>query len=214
MKNFKQYIGEALLIIFSVLFALFINQWFDDHKTQKKAEVAMLSIYKELHRNNGILTRWQTQHSAIKERISDVIDGHNEELKQQLLDKGYLDLGLLTNNESLIDAILTDTAWQSAQSTGIVAEFSFETTQKLTNVFSMQKILTDITVAKILDYYFDASSHQLQNIDQILIQFHLRFIELTGQETLMSTLYSEAMEDIETQLWPKSSKKGVYKERE
>lgn len=193
MKNIKNYFAEGLLIVFSVLFALFINKLFDDYKTNKKKTIAIESIQKELYRNSSILGNWKERHIKIRNRITEIVEGRNDSLKAEILKNEFLNLGLLTNNESLIDAILTSTAWESAKSTGIISEFDFETTQKLTHVYSMQEVLTERTMAKILDYYFDTSAHNMENIDQILIQFQLRFRELTGQEELMVNLYNEAI---------------------
>ncbi|HAA12421.1 MAG TPA: hypothetical protein DCE41_12275 [Cytophagales bacterium] len=197
MKRFKKYVAEGLLIIFSVLFALFINQWFDDYQTHRRKEVALESIQSELYRNRSILASWKEHHMAIRDRITGVLEGRNDSLLVALTQKNFLDLGLLTNNESLVDAVLTHTAWESAKSTGIIAEFDFETTQKLTQVYSMQRVLTDRTLANILDFYFDTQAHDMENIDQILVQFQLRFWELTGQEELMTSLYQQAIEKIE-----------------
>lgn len=196
MKQIKKYVAEGMLIVFSVVFALFINKLFDDYKTNNKKTVAIESIQKELKRNAAILVHWKEQHIEIRDRISQIIEGKNDSLKTELLKYEFLNLGVLTNNKSLIDAILTDTAWESAKSTGIIAEFEFETTQNLTRVYSMQEVLTDRTIAKILDYYFDSDAHTMENIDQILVQFQLRFWELTGQEELMTQLYNEAIDQL------------------
>lgn len=193
MKSVRKYFAEGLLIVFSVLFALFINKLFDDYKTNKKKTIAIESIHKELYRNSAILDNWKERHVKIRNRITEIIDGRNDSLKSELLQYEFLNLGILTNNESLIDAILTSTAWESAKTTGITSEFDFETTQKLTHVYSMQEVLTDRTIAKIIDYYFDTNAHNMENIDQILIQFQLRFWELTGQEELLVNLYDEAI---------------------
>ena len=164
MKNTKKYFSEGLLIVFSVLFALFINKLFDDYKTNKKKTIAIESIQKELYRNSSILGNWKEQHIKIRNRITEIVEGRNDSLKTELLKYEFLNLGVLTNNESLIDAILTNTAWESAKSTGIISEFDFETTQKLTHVYSMQEVLTDRTIAKILDYYFDTEyTHYLDD---------------------------------------------------
>ena len=197
MKNVKRYIGEGLLIVFSVLFALFINKLFDDYKTNKKKTLAIESIQNELYGNSSILENWKEHHLKIRNRITDIVEGQNDSLKTELLKYEYLNLGVLTNNESLIDAILTSTAWESAKSTGIISEFDFETTQKLTHVYSMQEELSSRTITKILDYYFDSEAHSMENIDQILIQFHLRFWELTGQENLLAELYKDAIKQLE-----------------
>ena len=199
MKSaYKKYLGESILIIFSVLFALFIDQQVVNWQIAKKKRVALESIRQELYRNQAIVSAWKAKHIAIRDRIGSVLDGKNDSLKVALQAEKYLNLYLLTNNESLIDALLTDTAWESAQSTGIVSEFDFETTQKLTHVYSMQDIMLDKTVMKITDYYFDSSSHDMDKLEQILIQFQLRFWELTGQELLMEDLYSKAIEHLNT----------------
>ena len=193
MNNLKKYLAEGLLIVFSVLFALFINKLVDDHKTNKKKTIAIESIKKELYRNSAIINKWKERHIKIRNRITELVEGRNDSLKTELLKHEFLNLGVLTNNESLIDAILTNTAWESAKSTGIISEFDFDTTQKLTHVYSMQEVLTERTVIKILDYYFDSNAHNMENIDQTLTQFQLRFWELTGQEELMTNLYNEAI---------------------
>lgn len=195
--NYKKYIAEGLLIVFSVLFALFINKLFDDYQTKNRKNIAIESIKKELAQNQKILMRWKEKHIKVRTRISSILDGNNDSLKTELQQGQFFNLGILTDNESLIDAILTNTAWESAKTTGIISEFDFETIQKLTLVYSMQEVLTERTLAKILDYYFDTSSHDLENIDEILIQFRLRFWELTGQEELIATLYDDAVTQLE-----------------
>lgn len=194
---FKKYFTEGLLIVFSVLFALLINKLFDDYKTNQKKIIAIESIQKELYRNRSILETWKAHHIEIRNRITSVVAGENDSLKAELKKYEYLNLGVLTNDKSIVDAIITNTAWESAKSTGIISEFDFDTIQKLTYVYSMQEVLTERTMAKILDYYFDTTAHNMENIDQTLLQFQLRFWELTGQEELLTNLYNEAIEVIQ-----------------
>jgi len=194
--NIRKYLAEGILIVFSVLFALFINKLFDDYKTAQKKKIAIESIEKELYRNQAILKRWKEKHTAIRDRIAGIISNEADSLKAELNKYDHLNLGVLTNNESLIDAILVNTAWESAKTTGILAEFDFETMQKLTHVYTMQTVVMEKTLSEILDYYFDVSTHDLKKLDQIMVQFHLRFRELTGQEQLLTHLYSDAIKQI------------------
>jgi len=194
--NTSKYLKEGLLIVFSVLFALFINKMFDDFQMRKKKNIALESITKELHRNAAILKNWKIKHIKIRDRISRMVEGKNDSLKTELKKYSFLNMGVLTNNESLFDALLTNTAWESSKATGIISEFNFETTQKLTHVYSLQEVITKETMMKILNYYFDPNSHDLENLDSILIQFQLRFWELVGQEELMSSFYKEAIEHL------------------
>jgi len=193
MNKYKKYFAEGLLIVFSVLFALFINKLFDDYKTNKNKAIAIEGIQKELFRNSEILKNWKEHHTGTRNRISEIIAGKNDSLKAELLKYEYLNMGILTNNQSLIDDILTNTAWNAAKSTGIISELDFETTQKLTQVYAIQEVITERTISKISDYYFDTNAHNMKNLDQTLIQFQLRFWELTGQEQLMAGLYKDAL---------------------
>ncbi len=162
--NYKKYLAEGFLIVFSVLFALFINKMYDDHQTQKKKNIALAGIVQELHRNKAILAAWKSRHEKIRDRISGVIEGRGDSLRAELKQYDYLNLGILTNGESLVDDILTSTAWESAKTTGVISEFDFETTQKLTHVYTMQEVLMESTMAKILDYYFNSEEALLAEL--------------------------------------------------
>ena len=193
----KKYLGEGLLIVFSVLFALFISKAFEDYKTNQKENIAKESITKELYRNQVILNKWKEKHLAIRNRISSMIENQEDSLNVELKKYDYFNLMVLTNNESLIDALLSNTAWESAKTTGIISEFDYETIQKLTNVYDVQEILTERTIMKIMDFLYNTETHNLENLDKSLVQFHLRFWELTGQEESMIFLYKEAINELE-----------------
>ncbi len=69
--------------------------------------------------------------------------------------------------------------------------------KKLTDAYLLQKVITDKSVIKIIDYYFKSESHKKENIDATLIQFRMRFYELIGQEKSMKYLYEKAINSIE-----------------
>lgn len=195
--NLKQYLGECLLIVFSVLFALFINKAFEEYKTNREEAIARESIKRELIQNQVILNKWQEKHLAITDRISNALENKEDSLKAELKKYDYLNLMILTNYESIIDEMPTKTAWESAKTTGIISEFDYETIQKLTRVYNLQEILTERTIMKVMDYYYDTESHNLKNLDKILVQFYLRFWELTGQEVSMINSYKAAINELE-----------------
>jgi len=68
--------------------------------------------------------------------------------------------------------------------------------QKLTEVYAVQEILMSKTVDKIIEYLFKTDSQNIDNIDQVLIQYQIRFRELTGQETTLNYLYNNAIKEI------------------
>lgn len=192
----RKYFVEGALIIFSVLFALFINKLFDSYKTNKQKEIALESITREIEKNSAILYSWNEHHLKIHNRISNIIEKSDDSLRIELLKNKSFNIGILTENKSVIDAVLTATAWETARSTGIISEFDFEITQILTEVYSVQEILMSKTLDKIIEYLFDPDSQNIDNIDHILIQYQLRFRELTGQEITLEKLYNKAIKKI------------------
>ncbi len=194
----KKYLAESLLIVFSVLFALFINNMAEDRQTNKRRNIALESIKKELQRNSGVIQHWKSNHAEMLTRIEAVVDGDRDSLLRELSQSDFLDLSLITGGQSLVDAFITNTAWETAKTTGILEEFDFETTQKLTLVYAMQDILMNQTLKNILDFYFDLDTHQLANRKAVLIQFQLRFQEIVGQENLLEQLYQDALTTLST----------------
>lgn len=192
----KKYIIEAVLIIFSVLFALFINKLFESYKTNNEKKIALESIFKEIERNSEILGNWNEHHVKIHGRITSVIKGTNDSLRMKLLKYPSFNIDVLTENKSFIKEILTNTAWETAKSTGIIAEFDFETTQKLTEVYAMQDMVMNKTVDNILEYLFDPKSRDIKDVDNVLIQFHLLFREIIGQEETLTACYQVAIEEL------------------
>lgn len=199
MKNtLKKYLVDGLLIVFSVLFALFINKLAESTKINKQKKIAIESIQKELYRNAGIVNDWYPRHKATMVRINDVLEGRNDSLKNEFLKYQFLNLALLTEDESLMDAFLTNTAWETAKTTQVISEFDFETIRSLTFVYDMQEVITEKTMIKILDYYFDREAHNLEQLEPTLIQFQLRFSELVGQEALIQDFYDKAINRLES----------------
>ncbi len=184
----KKYFADGALIVFSVLFALFINKIAENFQTNNKKEIAQENIKYELNENSKILKEWMELHNDVEKKIKEILDGENDSLKNKLLQYKYFNLGLLTEGKSLANSNLTNTAWETAKTTGIISEFDFEITRKLTEIYSLQNIITEKTFNNIIDNIFSANLKDPQSLDQILISLHLQFRELTGQEYLLNEL--------------------------
>ena len=110
MRNINKYFVEGLLIVFSVLFALFIDKMYDDYLLSQKREIALQSVIKELQKNQSLLQDWNLRHTVIQDRISAILENKQPELKAALEQERFLQLGVLTNNQSLADSMLSVTA--------------------------------------------------------------------------------------------------------
>ncbi|WP_299526545.1 hypothetical protein [Winogradskyella sp.] len=191
-KNIKKNISEGLLIVFSVLFALFIDKLFNDYETEKQKALAIDSIYKELKQNISTLERWEKDHKQITDRITKMVSGKSDSLVKELSKYNFLNLSIITNNKSIIDATLYKTAWESAKATGIITEFDFKTTQKLTSVYAFQGYMA-LSISNITEYYYRKEAHDISQLNQTLRQLQIRFFNLNGQETIAKKLHNEAI---------------------
>lgn len=195
----KSYLIEGVLIIFSVLFALFINNLAHRYQKAQDKRTAIHYIQKEIYRNMSILKDFKSRHEQVNLKLDSLLDGQQDRLIQQLRQAQFFNFAILTNDKSLIDGLLIKTAWESAKTTGIVSEFDFKTIQELTLIYSMQDQIMNETLGKIYDLYFSLEGHNMENLDAILIQFKLRFTELTGQEHLLGSLYERSLEQLATE---------------
>lgn len=193
----RRYIAEGILIIFSVLFALFINKLFSDYQTAQKKDIALRSIIRELKANEECLIKWKEKHTKIKERLSLVIEGRNDSLKNELLSYNYFNFSPLSDDEPIINEMLSTTSWETAKITGIIAEFDYKTIEKLTSVYELQHHLSKVTLIKILDFFLEVDAHSVEKLDITIKQFDLLFHELVGQEILMTELYGKAIHELE-----------------
>lgn len=190
---------EGLLIVFSVLFALYINRLSEQSKVDTRKEIAITRIQKELSSNKKIIEDWKVKHAAVKERLINIVADPNDSLRLEILASPNLDLGKLTEGNNLVDAVLMDVAWETAKSTGIIEDMDYELVEKFTHAYSLQNHFYDKTLMKILDIYFSKDAHNKAYFDAVMFQFQIHFIELVGQEHLLSLLYDTALNKIEEQ---------------
>lgn len=193
-----KYIYEGLLIIFSVLFALFINKLYEDHKQEEDKETALLAIEAEIERNQEVIDSWLESHAAIQEKLQDLVFVSEGAAKKDSLQKlihqnRFFNLSFLTE-DNLVQSMPQHTAWETAKNTGITKEFTFEEMELLTNVYGLQETMIDQTLQRLLNVYFSREAHQPEKFEETLLQFLLCFHELTGQERLMKTMYDKALD--------------------
>lgn len=196
-----KYIYEGVLIIFSVLFALFINKLYEDHKTEKDKETALLAIEAEIEKNQEVIDGWLESHRTIQEKLTHMVTVPGEgtvikdSLREKMREYNFFNLGFLTE-ENLVQSMPQRTAWDTARNTGIIKEFSFEEIELLTNVYGLQEAMVEETLQRLLNVYFSRESHQYERFDETLLQFMLCFHELTGQERLMLALYEKTLKQM------------------
>ncbi len=190
--NFKKYLGEGLLIVFSVLFALFINKTYQDAKTNSYKNNALKKIKTELIDNQKILKDWIADHNDILKNLNNLIE--NKDSIQKIAEtKGYLPLQIILDNKSIVNKPLLNSAWTSAQSIGITSEFDFKTLQYVNATYELQQLIMGTSIENIAERLY-LKSNDIENTKGLLIELRLRFGNLQGQEYSLENLYKKTIE--------------------
>ncbi|MDW3210243.1 MAG: hypothetical protein R8N23_10265 [Reichenbachiella sp.] len=192
----KKHFIDGILIVFSVLFALFINKTAENYKITQEKEIAIESIHKELYRNYWNIKSWNKDHLAVINRLDSLTNGLKPELEQELKQADFFDLSPLLDKSGLINSMLISSAWETSKETGIFSEFDYEILQSITRTYDFQKALTDNTVPKIMDTYFSKDSHRMDEIDLTIMVFYLQMSQLCGHELVLISLYEESINTI------------------
>ena len=193
MKKIRDYFLEGFLIVFSVLFALFIENYVENVKMQQQKKLALERIKMELKRNSKILSEWISLHQKISDRLAKSSSAENDSLKNALSKYNSFDFGVLSDGQQLVNTVLTNTAWETAKSTGIITEFDFEWIEHLTQVYALQNTVTNKTLESIVQLYFDERSHDMKRLDVTIKQLDILFHELVGEEKVLSTIYGDTL---------------------
>ena len=197
-KSFWIKLGiESLLIIFSVLLALFLNEYRASNKEEEKTVLVMHSIRKELEANHQIIETWHKNHTAILQNIQEY---RNRPQDYDGLIKGnQLQIQYLFNEE-FIPNVVRSTAWETAKTTGLVQNFDLSLTNKLSDVYDLQRLGAMSTLQKLTNLITERETHLREHVPSTLVLLEFSMHELVGQENLLLTSYKDALKELDVNL--------------
>ncbi len=149
VRDWKDYLGESMLIIFSVALALVVTEYFNGlHEKQQTKEV-IEQLKAELTNNK----KAEALQYAYQLQVLKNIDAA---LSNPLLAKKFIDSGAM-HLETIAPAgikyrDLNDVAWQVAKQHNIVAKIDLDTYSQLTYIYDNQHLINNAEqeIAKVL----------------------------------------------------------------
>lgn len=182
-KKWSYLLAEALLIVFSVLFALFVNNEYQEYGLGLKKERALKSIEREIRDNGELLEDWLDRHQRIQGKLSVLMA--SDSLLDQLFRSKDINRYLFSDGSNLYNKPLSSTTWESCITTGIVSEFDIETVKQLTNIYNSQQDVTTKIIDKITEVIFGASYDNRETLGKTLQQLAFLLAELLSQEEFL-----------------------------
>jgi hypothetical protein len=196
MKNkknpYKKFLLDGLLIVLSVLFALFINKTAEAIKTSNETELALQRIQSEMTKNKVIISDLVIVHMETLKNIERILGDKNDSLRQVFIKSSYLDFVPVTNNRYVIRDFVSSTAWEAAKATNVISEFDYDVVEACTAIYANQNAVYSITLNKILDIlYSQAIIEDERDLERKMMTLKALYTEIIGQETSLIELINK-----------------------
>lgn len=165
VRTWKEYVEESLLIVFSVVLALFLTELFRQlHENEQMREV-MHELREELISNKKAEEIQLQYHLQVIKNIDSALA--DPAIAQQFINKGVLNLKIIAP-EGVLCRDLNDVAWQIAQQRNIFTKLNLRTYSLLTTIYNNQQRImkTESEIAKVLTSW---ESRQPENLRTTLI---------------------------------------------
>lgn len=191
VRNWKEYLGESLLIIFSVVLALGLTEWFSKLHEDRRVDEILHQLRTELLQNRKAEAEQYQYHVKIRRRLDSAIQ--NPSYGQQFLNGGEVHLSIIADS-GVMRHDLDDVAWQIAKANNAVARLDLSTYSLLEDLYNNQQRITktEDEVARVL---LTPESRKPENLRTTLILISDNFFAWSVERgPKMLHLYDEAIE--------------------
>lgn len=192
--GWQKLLFESFLIIFSILFALFINEWRKNQELGAQRQKALQMVIGELEHNLEELEYVIPYHRQSAIRLDSVSQDAGQ-MQQPLfgVTRGVLERGILP-------AELQTTAWNTAQLSGAVSLFDEQTIYALAGVYELQSHGVENTWKEIAEFYLSTDNFDSALTQRRITMLVLYFQELASQEEFLLRRTKEAIAALQQQL--------------
>jgi hypothetical protein len=174
----KDFAVRGLLIVFSVLLALFLNGIWEQQKVTANLTAAYRSIRIEIESNRNALIAATEYHSKCIAALDSLLQKSSREIARTAL----AELLSQTLPDGLNPPNLQSAAWNTLHSTGLVAHLKFDDAYPFTKLFDLQKEGVGNASVELAEYYSQPELFEKQGIATSLKALKSLLNELYEQE--------------------------------
>jgi hypothetical protein len=160
VRDWKEYLGESLLIIFSVMLALIVTEFINKKREDQETKQLLNNIRTELISNKKAVEELNRYNLNVLKRIDSA--KANPRFQKQLVDNGAFNLTLLAP-EGILYRYLTDVAWQVAKEHDIISKLDLIDATLFNQIYGDQERImkSEDEIAKVL---FSWESRKSENV--------------------------------------------------
>jgi len=165
LRDWKEYIGESGLIVFSVLLALVLTEYFNNLHEKRDTRELLNNIRTELVRNKQA----EQEQYVYQQNILKTIDSalKNPAFMQKIVSDDEFHWKYIIP-EGVVNRDLSTVAWEVAKGHNITTKASFELISKLTDIYANQARI-DKVEEKVATVLLSWESRKTANIHETLI---------------------------------------------
>ena len=188
-SDLAKYALEAVLIVFSVLLALFLDQALTERRELQAVDELVGHIAEEITGNLEVVNKWLPYH----ERVIVKIEAHlaSTELQKNLISDAGIDYFVLMEDGVLQD-FYSVSSWQLALQSEMLSKLDIDTTQKISKGYYSQEHV-DGTLQRLVDFTFSRDAMDRAQLVHSLTLLRRLMQELVGQEYTLRRNYEEAL---------------------
>lgn len=165
VRDWKEYIGESLLIVFSVFLALFFTEVINSLHEKNETKELVHNIRTELIRNKEYTAEQYTYDQKVLRSIDSALT--NPELQKKIVSNDEFHLNYIAP-AGVLYRYLDNVAWDVAKSHNILSKIDFKEASLLTRIYDEQVRIMKVEdeVAKVM---FNSESRKTQNAHATLM---------------------------------------------
>jgi len=165
VRDWKEYLGEALLIIFSVLLALIVTEYISSLREKENTRDILKNISAELTHNKKAIHEMNEYNLQVLNKIDSALV--NKKLQDELISNNEFHLKEIAP-QGVLYRYLDNEAWTIAKNNNVMSKVDGETIAMLTKVYEDQGRMMKVEdeVAKII---FDRASRDPKQVHTTLI---------------------------------------------
>jgi hypothetical protein len=191
-SGWSRILAESVLIVFSILLALFVDQWREGLRLDRLRDRAIADIHEEIENNRTAVDGVVVYHTAVRESLGNL--WQRIERSGSSAQPGF-DLIAGVARAGIRPPAIRRTAWETAISTDAVTLMDYSLIYRLGGLYDTQTTGVESTLARIQDFVFDPMLFEPARAGAAVRMIHALVSELAGQEYYLSAHYDSVLTD-------------------
>ncbi len=195
-NTFKQYIGQAALIVFSVVLGLYLSERIEERKKRKESEELLTQIKSEVKDNITLLEEFVPYHQEMHRNL-DSLSKDSVFIEDFINDKFLLFEKLLTKGTFMGRSPAND-AWDIAKSHPLIMKIDYDKLLILSRIYNQQEGTFE-PADEMFELFFSKDVNIEKDAKSNLELMSNRMHELVARETQLMYYYKQSEKILDLQ---------------